>query len=85
MPASVFNPNDDDQAALLLEQYANQLHEHGFDSVRIFVTRKDGEGKCSGMTKGAGQWYAAAYLAREWILREEAREARRAQIEADDE
>lgn len=56
---------------IALNDAATRLSQH-FDSVRIFVTRFDGEHTLSTNT-GRGNWYAQYGQIREWIVRADER------------
>jgi len=83
--ADTFDPSDEAQVSALLEHYAAQLHEHGFDSVRIFVTARDPDSTCQVHTAAAGQWYASFGAIDEWMTSERAKTAARMRAEIEGE
>jgi hypothetical protein len=83
--APIFDPNDDEQAQEIIDRYAAQLHEHGFDSVRIFVTSRNVDGSSRSKTAERGQWYASFGAIVEWLDRQRAKLQREVQQGEDDE
>ena len=53
----------------LVEQSMNVLREH-FDTVQIFVSRKDEDGTVNA-TQGVGNWFACYGQVKDWIHRSE--------------
>ena len=48
------------------ERIAGQLQQH-FDSVQIFVSRQEPDGKTMGYTTGRGNWYARLGQVTYWL------------------
>ena len=83
MPGT-FDPSNDEQVQALLSHYSEQLHAHGFDSVRIFVTLPLPDGNCRMRTGAAGQWYASYGAIDQWLACEKAKMAEQARSEFED-
>lgn len=56
----------------LLYEEAQKMGEH-FDSIQMIATLKDEDGNTQIHACGAGNFYARAGSAREWLIREEER------------
>jgi len=60
------------------------LGEH-FDTVHIFATRVEDDGKTFRFQKGAGNWFARFGQVKCWVILSEAEEARAAKDDDEDE
>jgi hypothetical protein len=73
-------PEHPEEDMAIVDRHVAALMEH-FDSVQIFVTRRNPDGGTRTLHTGDGNWFARYGQARLWVTRQEARETVEAQRE----